>query len=455
MSSVSSARPPRPVPGPAREYHFPAAERSTLENGLSVVVAPMPRLPIATVLAVTDAGAVWDTRGREGLAQLVAKLLSEGAGKLEGAELAEAFERLGATIESSADWDAAVVSTTVTSEHLAPAFALFSDVLRRPVFREREIERLKAERLAELLQLRAEPRGLADEAFESAVYDKSSRYAIAAGGTEKTVDSISTKDVTTLYARRYRPGATTLIVAGDVTLAMVTQLAKEHLGDWAGSADRGKMSTDKPARTTRATHLIGKADAPQSELRIGHVGVPRTHLDYFDIVVMNAIFGGLFNSRINMNLREEHAYTYGASTGFDWRRGAGPFVVSTAVRTDATADSIREVVKEMERIRTEPVAPEELSLATSYLDGVFPIRFETTAAVAGALANQAIYGLPSDYFDSYRARIRAVTAASVLRAAQWHLDPSRLQAVVVGDESIVRDQLEKLAFGPLMTDPTR
>jgi zinc protease len=415
----------------------------------------MPRLPIATVLAVTDAGAVWDIRAREGLAQLVAKLLPEGAGQLEGAELAEAFERLGATIESSADWDAAVVSTTVTSEHLAPAFALFSDVLRRPVFREREIERLKAERLADLLQLRAEPRGLADEAFEAAVYDKSSRYAIAAGGTEKTVESISAKDVTALYTRRYKPGATTLIVAGDVTPATVMQLAKKHLGDWSGTAARGKQSTDKPARTTRATHLIGKADAPQSELRIGHVGVPRSHIDYFDIVVMNAIFGGLFNSRINMNLREEHAYTYGASTGFDWRRGAGPFVVSSAVRTDVTADSIREVVKEMERIRTEPVASEELSLATSYLDGVFPIRFETTAAVAGALANQVIYGLPGDYFDSYRARIRAVTARSVLNAAQWHLDPSRLQAVVVGDESIVRGQLEKLAFGPLIADTER
>jgi len=160
----------------------------------------------------------------------------------------------------------------------------------------------------------------------------------------------------------------------------------------------------------------------------------------------------LFNSRINMNLREEHAYTYGASTGFDWRRGAGPFVVSSAVRTDATADSIRQVVKEMDRIRSEPVASEELSLATSYLDGVFPIRFETTAAVAGALANQAIYGLPLDYFDSYRERIRAVTVDSVLRAAQRHLDPARLQAVVVGDAAAVRSKLEELAFGPFVVD---
>ncbi len=191
-----------------------------------------------------------------------------------------------------------------------------------------------------------------------------------------------------------------------MTTATVAQLAKKHLGDWAGRAERGKLPTDKPARTTRALHLIEKADAPQSELRIGHVGVPRTHPDYFDIVVMNAIFGGLFNSRVNLNLREAHAYTYSAFSAFDWRRGAGPFVVSTAVKTDTTASSIREVIKEMERIRSERVAADELSLATSYLDGVFPIRFETTAAVAGSLANQVIYGFPLDYFYSYRAHIR-------------------------------------------------
>lgn len=444
-------RPARPVPGPTREYHFPKSEKSKLANGLSVIVAPVPRLPIATVLAIVDAGAMWDAPGREGLAQLVAKLMLEGAGPLEGAELAEAFERLGATIESSADWDVAAVSMTVTTTHLAPAFALFTDVLRHPVFRDRELERLKAERLAELLQLRAEPRGLADEAFEAAVYDASSRYAIAAGGTEETVDSISRSDVTSLFATRYAPTSTTLVVVGDVTTAGVMQLAQKHLGDWTGSATRLQISTDKPARTTRATHLVGKENAPQSELRIGHVGVPRNHPDYFSIVVMNAILGGLFNSRINMNLREEHAYTYGASSGFDWRRGAGPFVISSAVNTEATAASIREVMKEVERMRAEPVTPDELSLATSYLDGVFPIRFETTAAIAGSLANQIIYGLPDDYFDTYRAHIRGVTVDSVLAAARRHLDPDKMQAVVVGDASVVRPQLDELGFGLIAT----
>jgi zinc protease len=454
MTAPVAVRPPRPRSGPARDYHFPRVDRSALTSGVKIIVAPIQRLPIVTVLALVDAGADRDPGGREGLAQIVAKLLLEGAGELEGAELAEAFERLGASIESNADWDAAVVSMTITSSHLDDGFALFADVLRRPSFRERELERLKAERLAELLQLRAEPRGLADEAFSAAVYDASSRYALPEGGTETTVAAISRADVSAYYSQRYTPAATTLIVAGDVTTAQTVQLANKYLRDWNGAAPDKTPRGEKPARSNRAMHLVVKGDAAQSELRVGHIGAPRLDPDYFDIVVMNAILGGLFNSRINLNLREAHAYTYGAFSAFDWRRGLGPFVVSTAVKSEATADSIREVMTEIDRMRSDHVTPDELSLAISYLDGVFPIRYETTAAVAGALGNQSIYGLPDDYFDSYRSRIRAVTVESVLSAAQRHLHPQRMQAVVVGNAELIREPLEQLAFGPMVsTEP--
>lgn len=444
--TTTASRPPRPIPGPARDYRFPHFERAGLPNGLRVVVAPIRRLPIASVLAVVDAGALWDERGREGTASLTAKLLLEGAGTLEGAELTERFERLGATIEAGADWDASVVSMTATTQQLAEAFGLFATVVRHPLLRQREIERLKAERLADLLQQRAEPRGLADESFEAAVYHAASRYSTSLGGSTDSVGEITEADIGTLYKARYTPTTTTLIVTGDVDMKSVVELARAHFGDWAGASRRGVPAADLPARVTRAIHLVAKPDAQQSELRLGHTGVPRTHPDYFDIVVMNAILGGLFNSRINLNLREAHAYTYGASSAFDWRRDSGPFVVSTAVHTDATAEAITEIVTEIERIRREAIPMQELSLATSYLDGVFPIRYETTAAVAAALANQVIYGLPDDYFDAYRTRIRAVTADSVLAAARKHLAPDRLQAVVVGDPSIA-EKLRAMDFG--------
>ena len=182
--------------------------------------------------------------------------------------------------------------------------------------------------------------------------------------------------------------------------------------------------------------------------------MPRLHEDYFPLVVMNAILGGLFSSRLNLNLREEHAYTYGAHSAFDWRRAASPFEISTAVETAVTADALREITTEFARIREAPVSEAELSLAVSYLIGVFPIRFETTGAIASALASQAIFGLPADYYDTYRSNIRNVTAADILRVAVTHLDPQRLQVVAVGDPDIISAPLAALGIGEIsISDP--
>jgi zinc protease len=207
--------------------------------------------------------------------------------------------------------------------------------------------------------------------------------------------------------------------------------------------------SDKPARSTRAVHIVRKEDAPQSEIRVGHVGLPRNHPDYFPALILNGLLGGLFSSRINLNLREVHAYTYGAHSSFDWRRGAGPFVVSTAVKSDVTADAAREILLEISRIRADAVSEDELTLATSYLDGVFPIRYETTDSIARALAALSVYGLPNDYFDNYRANIRRVTAMDVLHAADKYLHPDQLQLVVVGDPSVTAAPLAALDAGPV------
>jgi zinc protease len=196
-------------------------------------------------------------------------------------------------------------------------------------------------------------------------------------------------------------------------------------------------------------HLVAKADAAQSELRVGHVGLPRQHPDYFPATLMNAVLGGLFSSRINLNLREVHGYTYGAHSYFDWRRQSGPWVVSTAVQSEVTEASAREILNEIDRIRSEAISADELSLATSYLDGVFPIRYETTAAIAAALANLVIYELPDDWYDRYRARVRAVTTKEVLTTAQRHLHPQALQILVVGNPTAIRAPLEGLGFGPM------
>lgn len=449
MSATAPPKAIRPEPGPRRQYHFPAFERRRFDNGLELIVSGVHKLPLVTVAAVFDAGAVCDPAGREGTAQLVAKLLLEGTHRSEGAELTERFERLGASIDAHADWDAAGVTMTVLAEHLPEAFSLLGEVLRTPAFRQREFERLKAERLAELLQLRAEPRGLADEMFARFLYTPESRYARFEGGDERSVQRLEREHLLAFYEARYLPGGTTIILVGNVEPDRAEEIAQQALGDWKGGAPSRMVADDHAARQDRAVHLVVKVDAPQSELRIGHVGIPRNHPDFFQVNVMNAVLGGLFNSRVNLNLREAHGYTYGAFSAFEWRREAGPFLVHTAVRSDVTEAAAREIIGEIDRIRAEAISPEELSLATNYLDGVFPIRFESTAAIAAALSVLALFRLPEDYYDTYRERVQAVSAEQVLAAARRYLHPDALQMVVVGDPAAVRAPLERMHFGPL------
>ena len=439
----------RPAPGPAREYHFPTFERRTLANGLRLLVAPTHSLPIVTVLAIVDAGAVAEPPGQEGVAELTARALNEGTPKYDGEALTDYLEQLGTSVGGAAGWDSASLAMTVMSANLDNAFVHFSEVLITPTFPVAAIERLKAERIAELMQIESEPRELADEKFDEYIYDVTSRFRLPLGGTTQSVNRLTRDEVVAFHSARYQPSATTLIVVGDIDVDTVEAMVTGALAAWSGAAVPTARADDRPVRDSRAARIVRKEDAPQSEVRIGHVGIPRTHPDYFSITVMNAVLGGLFSSRINLNLREAHGYTYGASSAFDWRREAGPFVIGTAVASDVTAAAIQETLKEIDRMRAEPISESELSLATSYLEGVFPIRYETTAAIAAALATLVIYDLPTDWYDTYRARMGAVTVDDVLAAARTHVRPDSLQIVIVGDAGAIREPLEALAFGPL------
>ena len=440
----------RPKSGSVRRYRFPEFHDDVLPSGLRLVTAPVKKLPLVTVLVVVDAGSVNESRGKEGIASLTAAGLLEGTSQLDGAELAEKFEQLGTSLESGADWDSAFIKITTLSDQLETATKLLGEVISSPVFPEREIDRLKAERLAEILQLETEPRGLADEKFSEFLYSPDSRYSRPDEGSTESVSALSREDVEQFYRSNYRAGATTVIVAGDITPEYTRSLVADALQDWPlGSAQKPQLTT--AARTKgRRVHILDKPEAPQSELRVGHVGLPRRHPDFFPTMVMNAVLGGLFGSRINLNLREVHGYTYGASSYYDWRRGAGPFVVSTAVESEVTSAALTEIFLEIDRIRSDKITEEELSLARDYLEGVFPIRYETTAAIASALATLVIHDLPADYYDTYRKNINDVSADAVLEAAIAHLHPPELQTVIVGDAKMIQGALANSKFGELL-----
>lgn len=439
----------RPIPGPVREYHFPRFVRGRISNGINVIVATVDKLPLVSVVTVVDATALADENGKEGTAELTAQALREGTAARDGVRLTLDLEKLGTSLEAGADWDSTVLSLTVMRDHLPEAFGILADVLISPAFRAEDIERLKAERLSERIQLLDEPRGLADESFTRFLYASGSRYSEPMSGSSRSVSAVSRDDVAAFYQANYAPSAVTVILVGDITAEAGMQIVETTLGSWSGERSEVSVDADTVAREARAAEIVARSDSAQSEVRIGHAGVPRLHPDYFRIVVMNAVLGGLFSSRINLNLREAHGYTYGASSYYDWRRQSGPFVISTAVQSEVTAAAISETLREIDRMREEKISEDELTLATSYLEGVFPIRYETTSAIASALANLVTFGLPGDYYDTYRANIGSVTTQDVLDAARAHVNPNRLQITVVGNPELIRSPMEALTIGPL------
>jgi len=435
---------PRPEPSAPRPYSFPGFEEQELENGLRLVTCNLPKLPLITLLVVLESGSAADPRGKEGLARLTAKALVEGSRRRTGVELSQTLENLGTSLDAGADWDSSVLKITFLSEHLEQVLPLVWETLLEPTFPERELQRLKDERIADLMQIESEPRALADQRFETFLYSSDSRYSAPAGGSVESVSALARSDLLEFHERSYRPNATIVIAVGDIAGPDIRRRLDNGLSQWKPRATGSKPGPNHVATRTHQVRIVDKADAPQSELRVGHLGLKRNDPDYFPAVVMNAVLGGLFGSRINLNLREAHGYTYGASSYFDWRKDFGPFVISTAVETEVTSAALKEIFLEIARMRAEEVSGAELSLAKDYLDGVFPIRYETTAAIAAALANLKLYGLPRDYYDTYREKIRAVSSSDVLEAARKHVRPAESQVVIVGDRSKVEEQIAGL-----------
>src|SRR4051812_27354874 len=417
----------RPTPGTPRPYDFPAVQRSRLQNGLSLVIADLPGRPLVSATLVLRNGAVDEPDGHGGATVLAARALTEGTERYDAIQLVEAAERLGASIHADAGWDAMSVGVDVPASRLEAALELLAEVALRPTFPDGEVERLRDERLNDLLQARADPRRRADEAFTATIYTGGSAYHRPSGGTRETVADLSPADLRAAYRRGLDPGRATLVVGGDLTGLDVPEIANRLLGEWGamfGAGSAGTIVAESAVRE-RFVRVIHRPGSVQTEIRIGHVGVPRRTPDYHALSVMASILGGLFNSRLNTKLREEKGYTYGAGAGFDLRRGAGPFAARAAVNTEVTVAAVTDTLAELERMRDEPVSEAELAAARDFLVGVFPLRFETAGAVVGALGGLAVHGLPIDELVRYREHIEAVDVAAVTAAARDHLHVDR------------------------------
>jgi zinc protease len=441
----------RPRPGAPRPYEFPSVATARLGNGLSILVADLPGRPLVSASVVLLGGAVDERPARAGSTVLAARALTEGTDRYDAIALVEAAERLGASLHAEAGWDALSIGVDVPADRLPAALDLVAEVLLRPTFPDSEVERLRDERLNDLLQARADPRRRVEEAFANTIYAPESPYHRPSGGTRETVEGMASDDLRGTYARTLDPARATLVVGGDLGGQDVFALAEQLFGSWHGSAPAVSPVVDTASPVGRVIRVIHRPGSVQTEIRIGHRGLPRRIPDFHAVTVMGAILGGLFNSRLNMKLREEKGYTYGAGAGFDMRRGAGPFSARAAVNTEVTVPAILDTLTELARIREAPVSGAELAAARDFLIGVFPLRFETAGAVVGSLGSLAVHGLEIDELVGYRDRIEAVGIDDVVAAA-GHIRLDDAAIVLVGDADAFGADLEAAGLGPIVIE---
>ncbi|MEM9293685.1 MAG: pitrilysin family protein [Acidobacteriota bacterium] len=442
-----------PALRPARDFVFPSFSRHRLNNGLPVVLAPDPTLPLARLELFAPAGGEHDPEGLDGIATFTASLLDEGSTRRDSRAIAHAAEALGGSLTTDAGWNAAYVSTFGLSTHLEATVELLSEVVLEPAFPTREIRRLAERRQASLLQRRDDSQALANLYLDRALYGDA-LYGSSLHGNEASLEKIDETAIRNFYQRHYRCQGAFLVAAGAVSEDQLLPLLDSSFGRLDLGPAPLHPTYPESAPGERRVWIVHRPAAAQTELRVGHVGVPRTDPEYGSLMVLNALLGGKFISRINLNLREVHGFTYGAHSRFIGRRGAGPFKVQTAVATEVAGRATEEILKEMEILRREAVDLEELEDTANYLTGIFATQLQTFDDLAARLTLLPLYDLPDDYFDQYLESFRSVTPEGLLDLAQRHLHPAQATILAVGPADALKEQLSSL--GPVTVwDPQK
>jgi len=447
-----------PSPGPDPRFHFPQIVRHTLGNGLKVRTVEHPGVPVMTFVMQINGGLGADPAGREGLASLTADMVDEGTGMLSAIDISDALARIGAEYDVEVGPDATMFTLTTLTRFAGRGARLLSDMLTAPSMRASDFERVRQLRLDRLRQLKDLPPAVAERAFLQLLYP-SHPYGHLGIGSDASLRALELDAAVGFHKATFLPWRATLVVGGALSHGDLLAAAEDAFGGWTGEEsvlDVPSAAADVNPKPNSSPHLaiVPRDGAGQSELRIGHLSARRDTPDYVPLLMMNAILGGQFVSRINLKLREEKAFTYGVRTGFDWRRGLGPFSVQTSVHTAATAESIADTLQEMSALRgTRPATAQEMAFAQASLTRGYPRNFETAQQVARSVAQLALFDLPDSYFEEFVPKVNAVTNDEVTRAAQTYLDPSRAIALVVGDRNATEESLSALGLGELHVLP--
>ncbi len=448
IESKEPWRDARPAAGPRPTTPLPRAKRFTLDNGLTVYLVERHDLPlVAGQLSVRSGGAA-DPSGMPGLAGFTAAMLDEGTQKRDALAIARDIEALGSTLATGAFQDGSAVTFDALKPNLKPTLEIFSDVALAPAFPEKEVERVRNDRLTSLLEERDSPFRLAIRTFQTALYGPDHPYGHVTLGSEDGIKKITRDDLTRFYRTHFVPGNSALVLAGDLTEAEARALASETFGRWTGTVPAAAPPAE-PRPVAARIVIVDKPGAPQTALLFGELGVRRSSPDFEPLNVMNGVLGGLFSSRINMNLREKHGYTYGAFSQVSENRDVGPIWMGAEVRTDVTGASVREVLKESKGMRDSAMTAEELRLSKDSITRSLPSLFETTGSTVGTVGSLDQLGLPPDYYEALPKRVDAMTADEILASTRKYLFPERLLIVAIGDRAKIVPQLTPLKLGAI------
>jgi zinc protease len=437
-----------PPPGPLRPFTVPAIRETRLPNGIRIAVAERRSLPIVHARVIVNAGAVHEPADKSGLASLTGTLLIEGgAGGLASAELAQQIEALAAQIGSSASFSLASVNVTSLRNVFDSAMSLAAKAVRSPSFDEREFGRVKSQALAGYEQAMSSAEGVADRTFSRAMYAPEAPYSRSPAGTATTLGAITRADVVAWHGRMFAPANTTILLVGDIAFDDAVALVTRLYGDWAVPSPSITLPAN-PLQSPASPRviLVDRPGSVQSSIYVGVPGIATTDQDFFKMTVLNRIMGGGFTSRINTNLRERRGFTYGAGTANAALQNAGTFYASSSVRTNATDSALAEVMNEYRRIVTEPVPDAEYNAAVNNLVAGFPASVQSVQELANRLQTLLIYGMPLDYYNTYREKLAAVTSADVLALAKQKIVPN-VTMVVVGDLAQIEAPIRARNFG--------
>jgi zinc protease len=444
MSRLDRSAPPSSRP--LRDFSFPHVDRLRASNGLDLRVGRMNRLPMVSLSLFMRAGESALGLDAAGLAVLTADALEGGTSRRSGSEMAEALESIGARVSMSAGWEGTTIGLSCLAERLPEAMSIIAETVLEPAFPEDEVERARDQQLAQIRQRAMDPGALASDSARERYFAADVPYARAVDGTEESVAGVSRDAMRGYVDANYRPEGGGMIVVGDVEPTEVLAMVEEHFGGWAGAPASTPNFTVEAASRQRRVFVVNRPGAVQSEICVGHVGAARSIPDYYPLSMANMVLGGMFTSRLNLNLRERHGFTYGVRSRFTFRSQAGPFQVGTAVGTEVTAAAVREILGEMETMAVSGPSEEELSAARDYAAGVFGLQLETAGQVANRISQLLLFDLPDDHFDRYRDAVRAVTREEAAESAARHIRPLEAQIIVAGDAEVVAPELEALGL---------